>query len=352
MIFSFRLPRVVVVALAALSLFGVAFAEPYEDPVFGFKVTPPEGWASEHAREGQDSVLRFQSPDGNAYGEVRALVVEAGTTAEMLMQAYQQVVIPEAELAGRGADRVGDLEGLVAAWRTGEGGQSVVVGGFFAVRGEVGYVLMTLTAESLFETYSPVYDAAFATFAPGMPGAQSQPDTRKTPPPAPDVTPDLHAGLVAQSHPELGFVIVHRDNWVADQPESYSVRLAPRGVPLAQAPTITVEALAGEAYVSLQDFAGDLKAQLAEHQDVTIDQEGPHRVDSVAVDGVPLEAWSFGAHYTKDGAAFRGIFYLFERPEPHAFYGVYASGPLETLLKYQEDMMPIMATFEMIPFGE
>ena len=64
-----------------------------------------------------------------------------------------------------------------------------------------------------------------------------------------------------------------------------------------------------------------------------------------------MEGWSFGAVYNVNGVPFRQISFLFKRQQPSVYYMVYVTGPADSLMQYQPEMMAMLSTLEMIPFG-
>jgi hypothetical protein len=238
-----------------------------------------------------------------------------------------------------------------------------MAGGFFGVDGPVGYILIAITAEGQFDTYSAQYDAIFETFVPGelvttyvgennAAPQPKQPSTSSTNtlPETGQSNPSVDQGLVLEAHPELGFEIEHKDDWIVERPNGYSVRIGLGTIPEDARPSIVVEALSGDAYLTLQAAAEDLKMQLTDFPSVQFDQEGPHRIDTLTENDVPLDGWSFGAIYTVNSTPFRQLTFIFKRQQPSMYYTVYVTGPAATLPQYQADMMRVLATLTMVPF--
>ncbi len=359
---------VLTAAIAVVLLALPAWAGTIVDPTYGHTITVPDDWSPEQITEGEDRVVQLVSPDGNAYGEVRAVHVARGTTAAQLRENFAATYLPTALLAGSAPETFSGVAGEVAAWTFQMDGQNLVAGGFFGISGPVGYVLVTITSESQFDAYSPQYDRIFDTFVPGnlvttyageAPATAPKLPVPPTPatPPATSLAPTdrtgtaMHAGLVAEPHPELGFLIVHKDTWVADQPSGYSLRLGLAAEPMPSRPSLVVEALAGDAYVSLQAAAEDLKAQLSGLPNARFDQEGPHIIKTLTENGAPLQGWSFGALYDVNGVPFRQLTFIFKRVDPSVYYTVYVTGPAASLSTHKPEMIAMLATLKMIPFG-
>lgn len=323
----------------------------YTDPTYGFELTTPDSWHTESATEGSDSVLKIQSPDGNAYGEVRAIHLNRSTTVEHMLEAFRANVVPNGTLAGSADDTHGGLTGKVAAWRMAMDGQQLAIGGFFTANGPVGYILLTVTAEAQFATYSPEYDKIFATFRPGARVTAYADDAPSTPPASDPAGDELFAGLVAEPHPELGFVFTRYDAWHPDMPQPWVLRVGLMEYPAQMRPSIVIEALAGDAYDSLQAGAQDLRAQLSDMQNVQFDQDGPQEVANMAENGSPMPGWSFGATYTLDGMPFRQLTFLFKRAQPSVYYAIYVTGPQEILMQHQPEMMRMLQAIQIVPFS-
>ena len=66
---------------------------------------------------------------------------------------------------------------------------------------------------------------------------------------------------------------------------------------------------------------------------------------------LPLQGWTLSARYYEHGTPFVHKFFLFYRPEPSVYYGVYLAGPEEHMATYEPEMMNIVQTLQMIPFG-
>lgn len=331
-------------------------AELLVDPDFGFQLEIPDDWRGERVVEGEDRVLKFESSDGLSYGEARVFALDNTVTAQQLRMAFGQGAMADAQFAGAQADVVAGLTGEVAAWRVTQDGFSTIVGGFFAVQDGLAYILLTIVDEPSFTTYSPVFDQIFNTFQYGAPGTGSAGlsggEASGSQLPQIDRTgTELLQGLVAQPHPELGFVVVHKGDWEAMQPAPYSLRLAPMALERNVQPSVMIEALSGAAYPSLQAFAADMRGQLAGEDGIYFSEEGPYGLETLTLDGVPLQGWTLSARYYDHGTPFAHRFFLFYRPEPSVYYGVYLAGPEEQMAVYEQEMMNIVQTLQMIPFG-
>jgi hypothetical protein len=287
----------------ALAIFGLinviatqALAAPYLDSVFGFSVTAPDRWAVTSTMQDRARMVTMTSPDARARAEVRALQLSGPKTSRALRENFARATYPGAVLVGTQPDSFAGLSGETAAWRAAIDGVSHVVGGFFAADGPVGNILLAVTPEAQFARYSPVYDEIFNSFVPGgLITSYAAPEVSRGPANSSfdPVTAGarLLDGLVAEPHPELGFVLVRYDTWQVDQPAPYSLRVGLTFEPPARHPTIFVEALAGSAYDSLPAGVADLKRQLSDLPGIRFDQDGPHSIPNMAKDGVPMPGW-------------------------------------------------------------
>ncbi|SPJ31516.1 hypothetical protein [Falsiruegeria mediterranea] len=334
-----------------------ALAETHTDPIFGFKITTPDTWQSLQMDDGTDRVLQMQSPDGNAFGEVRAVHLSRDVSLESLREAFISTISPEAILVGSQAETLSGLPGEVSAWTADMDGQQVIIGGFFAIDGPVGYVLWTVTARQNYDAYSDDFDKIFDTFLPGYVigtyAGETAPPVVDTIPPAQTSNFDqaeLFKNLVAEPHPELGFVFVRYDAWHPDQPAPYALRVGLMEYPPEMRPSIVIEALAGEAYASLQAGIADLKSQLMDAPGVQFDQDGPHQIENMSENGQLMDGWSFGASYLHGDVPFRQLTFLFKRKDPSVFYAIYVTGPQEILMQHQPEMLRMLQAIQIVPF--
>lgn len=336
-----------------LALGGAAAAATYVDPVYGFSLTYPDAWPAEASSEGEDRVLRIRMPDGGATAEIRAVRLRRGVSARTMSETFAASALPQATLVGQKADSFAGLNGEIAAWRLSGDMAGIVVGGFFAADAPVGYVLLTVASEVEYAQRSAIIDPVLNTFKPGALVSAYVGETANAPPPhgqGGGENVDIHAGIVGEAHPELGFVLYRYAGWAVDQPAAHSIRVGPADLPAASRPSLTIESIAGGAYPSLRAAADDLKAQLADLPDIQFDQEGPHFVPNMALDGAMLDGWSFGATYRLNGVAFRQIVYLFKRPTPDVYHFIYATGPAEQLSAHQDEMMRMLQALQLVPF--
>lgn len=332
-------------------------ADVYRDPVFGFQVAVPEGWRTQERSDGQARMLWMQSPDGKARAQIEAIHLARGDTLNDLRQSFIATAFPEASFVGAQPEVHANLSGEVAAWTVDIDGRQMVVGGFFAVDGPVGYILWSLTARADYDTYSGPIDAVFNTFTPGtLIGTYSEgaPQGDAGGAPSGRAGPldqsNVPAGLVAEAHPELGFVFLHDDAWHPDQPQRYSLRVGLMEYPARMRPSIVIEALAGAAYPTLQAGVDDLKSQLVTMPAIQFDQDGPQQVQNMSEQGVMMDGWSFGASYLLGDVPFRQITYLFKRKNPSVYYAIYVTGPKDILLRHQPEMLGMLQAIQIIPF--
>lgn len=341
----------VIATIAALSV----RAAQYRDPVYGFSISYPDDWTATAESDGEDRVFRLTMPDGGATAEVRAVRLRQGVTATALRETFGQAAIPQGALVGAKPDTFNGLQGEVAAWRLSVEGGEIVVGGFFTANAPVGYALVTVTSAQEFDRRSPVLDGVLNTFKPGdkvtaYVGAPVPAHDKAAAEVDPRDGQRLLDDIVAARHPELGFVLYHYRNWAVDQPEAYSVRAGPADVPPRQRPSITIESIAGSAYVSLEAAAVDLKQQLSDMPGVAFDGDGPQVVTNIAIDGKPLPGWSFGASYHVNGVQFRQLSFMFKRDVPDVYHFIYVTGPATAVAARKPEMMRMLQTIELVPF--
>lgn len=334
-----------------------ASAQTYGDLVYGFKVTPPDSWQTNVIADGKVQKLQMLSPDGKALAQIEAIHLARGDTLTDLTETFIATAFPQATLVGSQPEVQGSLAGEVSAWTIIEGGQQMIVGGFFAIDGPVGYILWTKTTRADYYTYSDRIDEIFNTFSPGTLVTAYVGD-------APSAKPEdgavmqarqfdqaqMFENLVAEVHPELGFVFVRYESWQPDQPAPYSLRVGLMEYPAQMRPSVVIEALAGAAYPSLQAGAEDLKSQLSNLPQIKFDQDGPHQVPNMSEQGVMMDGWSFGASYVHEGVPFRQLTFLFKRKSPSVYYVVYVTAPQEILPRHQPEMLRMLQAIQIVPF--
>lgn len=358
--FLYKFLKAAIVSSAILALPIVAQADIYTDPVYGFTLDIPSDWGVEAQDDGPDRILRLSPQIPNTYVEVRAVHLKQGTSASDLRRLYANTLSSEAELVLAQPMTFAGLEGETVAWKMRAGNADYVLGGFFAVDGPVGYIMLAQDLASELQGHQQQYDAVFATLVPGTRvttylggGAINQAQR----PPAQQTQASLPTGApnsgVAEEHPELGFILYRPEDWISQQPQTYSLMMGPKDVAPASRPTVSVQVVAGTSYEDLGAVAADMKSQLKGSKNLRFYQDGEHALANLTeADGTLLAGYSFGAAFRENGADHRQLFFLYERQVPNVYYLIFFNGPEDQLLDYQLEMMRILGAMRMVPFPQ
>ena len=155
-------------AVAALTLVWLAcapaVAETYSDAVFPFEIDLPDNWSVTEGQDGRDRLMTALSPDENLAVRVRAVPLDGPATPAQLRGGFESYVLRQFERLAIEPMNHNGLDGEWAAYRGLYEKVDVVVGAFFTIQGQNGYILWSMTPFSVYEARSAEADQVLNTF--------------------------------------------------------------------------------------------------------------------------------------------------------------------------------------------
>jgi hypothetical protein len=137
--------------LLCLFLAPSASAKWHQDDEWGFKIEVPDNWKERKFMQETDRVNAFVSPDQMVAVRVRAFKTRPGTNAEQVAGLFEKGVIKGCERIDYKPLTVNGLAGQFAAYKWTFNNTPVGVVTFYAVRGEIGYVVWMMTPSDKFQ---------------------------------------------------------------------------------------------------------------------------------------------------------------------------------------------------------
>lgn len=121
------------------------------DANYGMKINIPSDWSKNAYMDGTDQVYDFYSADQNAAVQLRAFKADAALSTDLLIQVYEQSMLPEGTQRQSLKDHVSvqGIPGKQAVYVMSYDGNSVSMAAFYAIQNGNGYVLTAIIPTNL-----------------------------------------------------------------------------------------------------------------------------------------------------------------------------------------------------------
>jgi hypothetical protein len=135
-----------------------------EDSQMKFKISVPSSYQTNQYWEGTDKIHAFVSRDNNVAVSIRSFELPANISVDQLVAAFTQNVLKGANQLVIQPHNLNGASGKMAGYRWRYNNISVVVGAFYTIRNNIGYVVWSMIPENLFANRSAESDAITNSF--------------------------------------------------------------------------------------------------------------------------------------------------------------------------------------------
>ena len=152
-----KLLRVIIISFLLVIVSSNLFAQLQQDSKYGFKINIPADWSKSSSMDGTDKVYDYYSADQNAAIQLRVFEAGGAVTTDMLAQAYEQSYLPpgtQKQSLENHTSKNG-IPGKQGSYILNYNETEVVMGNFYTVQNNIGYVLTVIIPSSMLEQKGP-----------------------------------------------------------------------------------------------------------------------------------------------------------------------------------------------------
>ncbi len=135
-----------------------------EDKEMMFKISVPQNYQTNQYREGTDKIHAFVSRDNNVAVSIRSFKLPSGVTVDQLVTAFAQNVLKGANQLVIQPHSLNGSSGKMAGYRWRYNNINVVVGAYYTINNNIGYVVWSMIPENIFSQRSAESDAITNSF--------------------------------------------------------------------------------------------------------------------------------------------------------------------------------------------
>jgi len=133
-----------------------AFSQWQVDQKYGMKINIPSDWSKKSYQDGTDQVYEFYSADQTVAVQLRAFSADPSLTLELLIQVYEQAMIPAGanRLSLNDHTSVNGIPGKQGVYQLNQGGTIISLAAFYVIQKGNAYVLTAIIPNEVLEKKS------------------------------------------------------------------------------------------------------------------------------------------------------------------------------------------------------
>jgi hypothetical protein len=135
-----------------------------EDKEMMFKISVPQNYQTNQYRDGSDKVHAFVSRDNNVAISIRSFELPENITVDQVIQAFYNKIIPGATPLVIQTHILNGIPGKIAGYKWRYNNINVMLGAFYTIKNNIGYVVWSMIPENLFSYRSSESDAITNSF--------------------------------------------------------------------------------------------------------------------------------------------------------------------------------------------
>ena len=135
-----------------------------EDSQMKFKISVPASYQTNQYLDGTDKIHAFVSRDNNVAVSIRTFELPANISVDQIVAAFTQSVLKGANQLVIQPHNLNGAAGKMAGYRWRYNNINVVVGAFYTIQNNIGYVVWSMIPENLFANRSAESDAITNSF--------------------------------------------------------------------------------------------------------------------------------------------------------------------------------------------
>lgn len=144
------------ILICFLFITSIALSQWQVDQTYGMKINIPSDWSKNSFKDGTDQVYEFYSADQTVAVQLRAFAADPSLTMELLIQVYEQAMLPAAanRLSLNDHTSVQGIPGKQAVYQLNQGGTLISLAAFYVIQKGNAYILTAIIPNEVIEQKS------------------------------------------------------------------------------------------------------------------------------------------------------------------------------------------------------
>lgn len=159
-----KISKILLIATFTICLNATAQNRMVEDSQMKFKISVPLNYQTNQYWDGSDKIHAFVSRDNNVAVSIRSFELPANVSVDQVVTAFRQNVLKGANQLVIQPHNLNGATGKMAGYRWRYNNITVVVGAFYTIQNNIGYIVWSMIPENLFASRSAESDAITNSF--------------------------------------------------------------------------------------------------------------------------------------------------------------------------------------------
>jgi len=159
-----KISKILLIATFTICVNAVAQNRMVEDSQMKFKISVPLNYQTNQYWDGTDKIHAFVSRDNNVAVSIRSFELPANVSVDQVVTAFRQNVLKGANQLVIQPHNLNGASGKMAGYRWRYNNITVVVGAFYTIQNNIGYIVWSMIPENLFASRSAESDAITNSF--------------------------------------------------------------------------------------------------------------------------------------------------------------------------------------------